>query len=200
MGGVQKVDKKGNEIMYNLEGPINQSVFPGLQGGPHNHTISALATALKQAASPEFKAYQEKVLSNSQAFAKAMTSRGSSLVSGGTDNHLLLVDLKPSGIDGARVESVLEMANVAINKNTVPGDKSAFIPGGIRVGTPALTSRGFVESDFETVAEFIHRGVQCAKEVNASGIGKKLADFKVALATSSGRRSRRSRPTSRPSP
>merc|ERR1712216_808330 len=76
MGGVQKVDKKGNEIMYNLEGPINQSVFPGLQGGPHNHTISALATALKQAASPEFKAYQEKVLSNSQAFAKAMTSRG----------------------------------------------------------------------------------------------------------------------------
>ena len=73
--GVQKVDKKGNEIMYNLEGPINQSVFPGLQGGPHNHTISALATALKQAASPEFKAYQEKVLSNSQAFAKAMTSR-----------------------------------------------------------------------------------------------------------------------------
>merc|ERR1711871_1560037 len=98
--GVQKVDKKGNEIMYDLEGPINQSVFPGLQGGPHNHGISALATALKQAASPEFKAYQEKVLSNSQAFAKAMTSRGYSLVSGGTDNHLLLVDLKPSGIHG----------------------------------------------------------------------------------------------------
>merc|ERR1719393_707767 len=86
--GVQKVDKKGNEIMYDLEGPINQSVFPGLQGGPHNHTISALATALKP--------YQEKVLSNSQAFAKAMTSRGYSLVSGGTDNHLLLVDLKPA--------------------------------------------------------------------------------------------------------
>ena len=179
--GVQKVDKKGNEIMYNLEGPINQSVFPGLQGGPHNHTISALATALKQAASPEFKAYQEKVLSNSQAFAKAMTSRGYSLVSGGTDNHLLLVDLKPSGIDGARVESVVEKANMAINKNTVPGDKSAFIPGGIRIGTPALTSRGFEEAHFDEVAEFIHRGVQIAKEVNASGIGKKLADFKAAL-------------------
>ena len=213
--GVQKVDKKGNEIMYDLEGPINQSVFPGLQGGPHNHTISALATALKQAASPEFKAYQEKVLSNSQAFAKAMTSRGYSLVSGGTDNHLLLVDLKPSGIDGARppprarlhplhrlhgilttaslttpappsppgarVESVVEKANMAINKNTVPGDKSAFIPGGIRVGTPALTSRGFEEAHFDEVAEFIHRGVQIAKEVNSSGIGKKLADFKAAL-------------------
>merc|ERR1712216_871819 len=181
MGGVQKVDKKGNEIMYNLEGPINQSVFPGLQGGPHNHTISALATALKQAASPEFKAYQKKVLSNSQAFAKAMTSRGYSLVSGGTDNHLLLVDLKPSGIDGARVESVLEKASIALNKNTVPGDKSAFIPGGIRVGTPALTSRGFEEAHFEQVAEFIHRGVGIAKDINASGIGKKLVDFKAAL-------------------
>jgi len=198
--GVQSVDKKGKEIMYDLEGPINQSVFPGHQGGPHNHTIAALATALKQANSPEFKTYQEQVLSNSQRFASAMTGRGYSLVSGGTDNHLLLVDLKPSGIDGARVESVLEKASIALNKNTVPGDKSAFIPGGIRVGTPALTSRGFEEKDFEAVAEFIHRGVQIAKEVNASGIGKKLADFKVALATSSGRRSRRSRPTSRPSP
>ena len=79
-----------------------------------------------------------------QRFADAMTSRGYSLVSGGTENHLLLVDLKPKGIDGARVESVLEMANIALNKNTVPGDKSAFIPGGIRVGTPALTSRGSI--------------------------------------------------------
>ena len=110
-----------------------------------------------------------------------MVSRGYSLVSGGTENHLMLVDLKPSGIDGARVESVLELASIAINKNTVPGDKSAFIPGGIRVGTPALTSRGFEEEHFEHVAEFIHRGVQIAKDVNSSGIGKKLADFKTAL-------------------
>ena len=179
--GVRSVDKKGNNLMYDLEGPINASVFPGHQGGPHNHTITALATALKQAASPEFAAYQKQVLSNSQAFADAMTKRGYSLVSGGTENHLLLVDLKPSGIDGARVESVLEMASIALNKNTVPGDKSAFIPGGIRVGTPALTSRGFEEGHFDTVAEFIHRGVEIAKEVNSSGIGKKLADFKTAL-------------------
>ena len=107
------------------------------------------------------------MLSNSQAFAKAMTSRGYSLVSGGTENHLLLVDLKPAGIDGARVESVLELASIALNKNTVPGDKSAFIPGGIRVGTPALTSRGFEEQHFEQVAEFIHRGVGLAKEVSS---------------------------------
>merc|ERR1719327_1977850 len=179
--GVRNVNKKGEEVMYDLEGPINQSVFPGHQGGPHNHTITALATALKQAASPEFLEYQKQVLSNSQAFASAMTSRGYSLVSGGTENHLMLVDLKPAGIDGARVEAVLEMASIAINKNTVPGDKSAFIPGGIRVGTPALTSRGFEEAHFDSVAEFIHRGVEIAKEINNSGIGKKLADFKTAL-------------------
>ena len=164
---MRSVDKKGNEIHYDLENPINQAVFPGHQGGPHNHTITALATALKQAATPSFRQYQEQVLSNSQAFATAMTSRGYSLVSGGTENHLLLVDLKPAGIDGARVESVLELASIALNKNTVPGDKSAFIPGGIRVGTPALTSRGFEEQHFEQVAEFIHRGVGLAKEVSS---------------------------------
>jgi len=182
--GVRKTDKKGNEVMYNLEGPVNQAVFPGLQGGPHNHTITALATALKQASTPEFVEYQTQVLSNCQAFAKALNTRGYELVSGGTDNHLLLVDLRPSGIDGARVESVLEMASVALNKNTVPGDKSAFIPGGIRVGTPALTTRGLEEEHFDQVAEFIHRGVQVAKEINSSGVGKKLVDFKAALKAS----------------
>jgi len=179
--GVRSVDAKGKEVMYDLEGPINQAVFPGHQGGPHNHTIAALATALKQATTPEFLAYQKQVLTNCQALAKAMMSKGYTLVSGGTENHLILADLKPSGIDGARVESVLEMAQIAINKNTVPGDKSAFIPGGIRIGTPALTSRGFGPTDFEQVAEFIHRGVVIAKEVNASCAGKKLADFKSAL-------------------
>ena len=99
-----------------------------------------------------------------------MSNRGYSLVSGGTENHLMLVDLRPNGVDGARVESVLEMVSIAINKNTVPGDKSAFIPGGIRVGTPALTSRGFDEAHFDQVAEFIHRGVGIAKEINGSGM------------------------------
>eukprot|EP00316_Scyphosphaera_apsteinii_P004747 CAMPEP_0119308492 /NCGR_PEP_ID=MMETSP1333-20130426/11280_1 /TAXON_ID=418940 /ORGANISM="Scyphosphaera apsteinii, Strain RCC1455" /LENGTH=503 /DNA_ID=CAMNT_0007312277 /DNA_START=51 /DNA_END=1562 /DNA_ORIENTATION=+ len=179
--GVRGYTKKGQEVLYDLENPINQAVFPGHQGGPHNHTIAALATALKQAATPEFVEYQQQVLKNSQALAYAMTSRGYSLVSGGTENHLLLIDLKPNGIDGARVESVLEIANVALNKNTVPGDKSAFIPGGIRIGTPALTSRGFEEEHFAQVAEFIHRGVGIAKKLNSSGIGKKLADFKAAL-------------------
>ena len=179
--GVRSVNKKGQDVPYDLEGPINQAVFPGHQGGPHNHTISALATALKQANTPEFVDYQKQVLVNNQAFGKAMVDRGYPLVSGGTDNHLLLVDLKPAGIDGARVEAVLERANVALNKNTVPGDKSALIPGGIRVGTPALTSRGLEEGHFDQVAEFIHRGVGIAKEINATASGKKLADFKAAL-------------------
>jgi len=93
----------------------------------------------------------------------------------------MLIDLKPAGIDGARVEAVLEIASIALNKNTVPGDKSALIPGGIRVGTPALTSRGFEEGHFEDVAEFIHRGVAIAKDINAATPGKKLKDFKETL-------------------
>ena len=179
--GVRSVTKKGTEVMYDLEGPINQSVFPGHQGGPHNHTISALATALHQAAQPEFVDYQKQVISNSLRFAEALLARGYTLVSGGTENHLMLVDLRPSGIDGARVESVLEAASIAVNKNTVPGDKSALIPGGIRIGTPALTSRGFEEEHFDHVAEFIHRGVGIAKDINGLATGKKLADFKAAL-------------------
>ncbi|CAG8473827.1 7018_t:CDS:10 [Ambispora gerdemannii] len=171
--GVRNVDKKGQEIHYKLETPINQSVFPGHQGGPHNHTITALAVALKQTKTSIFKEYQEQVLKNSLAFADAFIKKGYKLVSGGTDTHLLLLDLKPMKIDGARVERILELANIAANKNTVPGDVSAMIPGGVRVGTPAMTTRGLVESDFEKVTEFIDRAVEIALDVN-----KKVTDFK----------------------
>lgn len=122
------------DVPYDLEDRINQSVFPGLQGGPHNHTISALAVALKLAKTPEFKEYQQQVLKNCQTMAKRFVEKGYKLVSGGTDNHLLLVDLHPQQIDGARVERVLELCSIALNKNTVPGDKSALTPGGIRLG------------------------------------------------------------------
>lgn len=180
--GVRSVNKKGVETMYDLEEKINFSVFPGLQGGPHNHTITALATALKQAASPEFKTYQDQVMKNSAALAKALMSKGYVLVSGGTENHLVLVDLKQSkAIDGARVERVLELANITTNKNTVPGDTSALTPSGIRLGAPALTSRGFTEKDFEKVAEFFDRGVALTVDIKAK-TGKKLADFKAHLA------------------
>ena len=151
--GVRHAAKKAGDkpVMYDMEDKINFAVFPGLQGGPHNHTITALATALKQTMSPEFKAYAKQVLSNSKAFADALTAAGFTLVSGGTDNHLVLVDLRSAGIDGARAERVCEVAGLAVNKNTVPGDKSALVPSGIRMGSPALTSRGFDEADFKQV-------------------------------------------------
>ena len=171
--GVRRQNPKTKEDeMYNLEGPINSSVFPGHQGGPHNHTITALSVALKQAQSADFHAYQSQVLANAQAFAKRLGQTkeqgglGYSLVSGGTDNHLVLADLKPQGIDGSRVERVLELVGVAANKNTVPGDRSALIPGGLRMGTPAMTTRGFTEDDFVRVADVVDRAVAIAIRVD----------------------------------
>ena len=177
--GQKGTDKKGNPIMYDLEEKINFAVFPGLQGGPHNHTIGALATCLKQASTPEFVEYQKQVLRNCARFADELNAKGYNLVSGGTDNHLVLVDLKASrGIDGARVERILELACIATNKNTIPGDKSALNPGGIRMGTPALTSRGLVEDDFAKVAEFFDRAVAIAVELQKTDQGSKLKGFR----------------------
>lgn len=170
--GVRRVNKKGDKELYDLEGPINSSVFPGHQGGPHNHTITALAVALKQAQSSEFKEYQRTVLTNAKALSDRLGSGSSTsglgynIVSGGTDNHLVLVDLKSKGIDGARVERVLELCGVAANKNTVPGDKSALKPGGLRMGSPAMTTRGFQAPDFTRVAEIVDRAVSIALKVD----------------------------------
>ncbi|KAL2876357.1 Cytochrome B translational activator protein cbs2 [Colletotrichum sp. CLE4] len=180
--GVRRQNAKKEDEMYNLEGPINASVFPGHQGGPHNHTITALAVALKQAQAPEFRAYQSQVLANAKALSQRLGAPkekgglGYSIVSGGTDNHLILVDLKPQGIDGSRVERVLELVGVAANKNTVPGDKSALVPGGLRIGTPAMTTRAFSEEDFSRVADIIDRAVTIAIRVNKSA--KKTAEEK----------------------
>ncbi|QIW99618.1 hypothetical protein AMS68_005136 [Peltaster fructicola] len=174
--GVRSVDKKGVETMYDLEGPINMSVFPGHQGGPHNHTITALAVALHQAQQPEFKEYQRTVLENAKALAsrlgdsKESGGLGYNVVSGGTDNHLVLVDLKDKQIDGARVERILELVGVAANKNTVPGDKSAMKPGGVRMGTPAMTTRGFQGADFKRVADIVHRAVNITKKLDGKAL------------------------------
>mmetsp|Transcript_31119 Transcript_31119/g.36982 ORF Transcript_31119/g.36982 Transcript_31119/m.36982 type:complete len:507 (+) Transcript_31119:73-1593(+) len=177
--GQRGTTKKGAPIMYDIDEKINFAVFPGLQGGPHNHTIGALATCLKQANTEAFVTYQKQVLLNSSKFADTLNDLGYTLVSGGTDNHLVLVDLKTSkGIDGARVERILELACIASNKNTIPGDKSALTPGGIRMGSPALTSRGLVETDFVKVAEFFDRAVTIAGELKATEEGKKLKGFK----------------------
>ncbi|XP_064870881.1 serine hydroxymethyltransferase, cytosolic-like, partial [Oncorhynchus nerka] len=181
--GIRSVDPKGKETLYNLESLINQAVFPGLQGGPHNHAIAGVAVALKQALTPEFKAYQYQVLSNCRAMANALINHGYKIVTGGSDNHLILLDLRPNGTDGGRAEKVLEAAAIACNKNTCPGDKSALRPSGLRFGSPALTSRGMVEDDFRKVAEFIHRGIQMTLDLQASLQPKAtLKEFKEALA------------------
>ncbi|KAK8681685.1 hypothetical protein V6N13_054087 [Hibiscus sabdariffa] len=179
--GVKEINKQGKEVMYDLEDKINQAVFPGLQGGPHNHTISGLAVALKQVRTPEYKAYQEQVLSNCSKFAQRLLENGYELVSGGTENHLVLVNLRNKGIDGSRVEKVLESVHIAANKNTVPGDVSAMVPGGIRMGTPALTSRGFIEEDFEKVADCFDAAVKLALKIKAETKGTKLKDFVATL-------------------
>jgi len=152
--------------MYDYEKPINEAVFPGLQGGPHNNTIAGIAVALKLAKTEEFRLYQEQVVKNAKALAKALENRGYKLASGGTETHLCLLDLRPVGLDGAKVERVLEDALIICNKNTCPGDKSALKPGGIRLGAPVMTTRGLKEDGFETIAEFIHRGIKLADKVD----------------------------------
>ncbi|XP_010553405.1 PREDICTED: serine hydroxymethyltransferase 3, chloroplastic [Tarenaya hassleriana] len=169
--------KKDQVNGVDLESAINNAVFPGLQGGPHNHTIGGLTVCLKHAQSPEFKTYQKRVVANCKALANRLVELGFKLVSGGTDNHLVLVDLRPMGIDGARVEKILDMASITLNKNSVPGDKSALVPGGIRIGAPAMTTRGFSENEFLATAEFIKEGVQIAIEAKRAASGSKLQDF-----------------------
>lgn len=178
--GQKGVDKNGKPLTWDLEEKINAAVFPGLQGGPHNQTITALAVALKQAASPEFKIYIEQVLKNAKAMGKALRDSEFDLVSGGTDNHLLLIDLRSKGVNGNKAEVVCEQCSIICNKNTIPGDKSAMNPNGLRVGAPAMTSRGLVEGDFARVGEFIASAVKIAADVQKVS-GPKMLDFKKVL-------------------
>lgn len=178
--GVRSVKANGDKVLYDLESKINQAVFPGLQGGPHNHAIAGIATCMLQAQTPEFKDYQVQIIKNARALCDGLLKKGYSISTGGTDVHLVLVDLRPAGITGARAEYVLEEISIACNKNTVPGDKSALNPSGIRLGTPALTTRGLTEGDMAKVVDFIDRGLQLSKEITAVS-GPKLADFKRVL-------------------
>jgi glycine hydroxymethyltransferase len=172
------------DVLYDLEGPINFSVFPGHQGGPHNHTITALAVALKQAQTPEFLQYQQQVIKNAKQLEVSFKEMGYRLVTDGTDNHMVLLDLKPLGLDGARVESVLDQVNIACNKNTTPGDKSALTPCGIRIGAPAMTSRGMGEKDFARIADYIDQCIKLAKKVQSElpAEANKQKDFKAKVA------------------
>ncbi|XP_061703063.1 serine hydroxymethyltransferase, cytosolic-like [Syngnathoides biaculeatus] len=180
--GVHSVDGK-ETTMYNLESLINQAVFPGLQGGPHNHSIAGVAVALRQAMTPEFKAYQMQVLLNCQALCTALIEHGYKIVTGGSDNHLILLDLRSKGTDAVRAEKVLEACDISCNKHACPGETSAMSPSGLRLGSPALTSRGLEEDDFRKVADFIHQGIELTLEVQRSLDPKAtLKDFILALA------------------
>ncbi|MCR5784078.1 MAG: serine hydroxymethyltransferase [Eubacterium sp.] len=135
---------------------LNKAVFPGMQGGPLMHVVAAKAVCFKEALTPEFKEYQEQIAKNAQALAKGLISRDMKIVSGGTDNHLMLLDLTPYDLTGKAIEALLDDANITANKNTIPNDpKSPFVTSGIRLGSPAATTRGLKEDDFDKVAEAI---------------------------------------------
>lgn len=135
---------------------FNKAIFPGIQGGPLMHTIAAKAVCFGEALKPEFKAYQEQIVKNAQALAKQLTAEGLKLVSGGTDNHLMLVDLTETGVTGKEAEKMLDEVGITVNKNAIPFDtKSPFVTSGIRIGTPATTSRGFDEEDMTEIGKLI---------------------------------------------
>ena len=154
------------------EHKLNKCVFPGIQGGPLMHVIAAKAVCFKEALQPEFKEYAEKVVKNAAALAAGLTKRGFNLVSGGTDNHLMLVDLQSMGVTGKETEKLLDAVNITCNKNAIPNDPtSPFVTSGIRLGTAAVTTRGFDEEDMDVIAEAIYLAVtkkeEAAEEVKA---------------------------------
>ncbi|KAH8295933.1 hypothetical protein KR018_001102 [Drosophila ironensis] len=180
--GVRSTKANGDVVRYDLEDRINQAVFPSLQGGPHNNAVAGIATAFKQAKSAEFKAYQTQVLKNAKTLCEGLIAKGYKVATGGTDVHLVLVDVRSAGLTGAKAEYILEEVGIACNKNTVPGDKSALNPSGIRLGTPALTTRGLVEKDIDQVVAFIDAALKLgAKAAKAAG-SPKLADYHKVLA------------------
>ncbi|MEX0912509.1 MAG: serine hydroxymethyltransferase, partial [Gemmatimonadota bacterium] len=139
---------------------VDKQIFPGIQGGPLMHVIAAKAVSFKEALQPEFKDYIGRVIRNAQVLGEALHERGFTLVSGGTDNHLLLVDLRNKGVTGKDAENALELAGLTVNKNTVPGEtESPFVTSGVRIGTPALTTRGLGESEMRDIARFIDDAV-----------------------------------------
>ena len=158
---------------------VNSSVFPGTQGGPLMHVIAAKAVALKEAASPAFKAYQRQILANAKTLAEGLLRRGFQLVSGGTDNHLMLLDLRATELTGKLAQDTLDRARITVNKNAIPFDtRSPFVTSGVRIGTPAVTSRGMKEPEMEVIAELIWRALQKVGDDRALGaIGAEVRDL-----------------------
>ncbi len=154
---------------------IDKAIFPGTQGGPLMHVIAAKAVAFREALSPEFKEYQAQIVKNAAAMAKRFTERGVRLVSGGTDNHLMLVDLRKENMTGKELEALLDKAHITANKNTIPFETtSPFITSGVRIGTPAVTSRGMKEGEAENIADLVTEVIR-GGEAAVAGVGEKVA-------------------------
>ncbi len=160
---------------------LNSAVFPGTQGGPLMHVIAGKAVCFGEALKPEFKEYSQRIINNAQALAKGLTSRGLNLVSGGTDNHLVLLSLIGTGVTGKELEARLDDVNITLNKNTVPNEPlSPFVTSGVRIGTPAATTRGLNEDDFEKISEFIYLAVtdfENKKEYIKNGVAEICAKY-----------------------
>merc|ERR1711972_150359 len=171
---------KYSEAYPDIKERIDMAVFPGLQGGPHNHQIGALAAQLLEVNTPEFVEYSKQVVANAKSLADALKAKGHKLASDGTDNHLVLWDLRPHGLTGSKVEKVCEACSISLNRNCVAGDASALSPGGVRIGAPAMTTRGRTAEDFKKIAGFLDRCCQIALKVQEEK-GKKLKDFEAAL-------------------
>ena len=154
-----------NNKNTNFESKINNSIFPCLQGGPHMHQIASIAVSLKETLEPEFKIYQKQILLNMKSMINYFLNNNIKLITNGSDNHLCLIDLRPFNIDGNKVELVLEKANIIVNKNTIPGDLKPNQPFGIRIGSPALTTRGFKENDFIKISKLIIKGIEISKKI-----------------------------------
>jgi glycine hydroxymethyltransferase len=165
--------KKAERIKENIPTLIDRAIIPGLQGGPHNHQTAAIAVALKEAATPEFKEYGHQIVRNAKTLAAELLNKDFNLVTGGTDNHLLLIDLTNKNLSGKEAEKALSLAGITVNKNTVPFDpRSPFDPSGIRLGTPALTTRGMKEEEMKIIAGWIDEAVMAKDD------DMKLADIR----------------------
>jgi glycine hydroxymethyltransferase len=161
-----------------LESQINDAVFPGLQGGPHENQIAAIATQLLEVQTPAFVEYIERVRQNAQLLARILQEEyGFTVVTGGTDNHLMLIDLRNKGISGGKAEKLLEYVGISVNKNTIPGDTSALNPSGIRIGTPAVTTRGFGPEEIMDLARFLNAIVTVGSRIQEAHGPKTVKEF-----------------------
>lgn len=177
-GAIIMVTKRGLAKNPDFPKNIETAIIPGLQGGPHDNQTAAIAVALLEASKPSFKVYGKQVVKNAKALAKVLTANGFQLVSGGTDNHLLLVDLRSKGVNGAIAAFALEVANIVVNKNGVPNDTMPpFYPSGIRLGTPALTTRGMKETDMKKVGNWMIRTIDAVKDTHLPEVKEERSKY-----------------------